>query len=284
MLQSDIRMIEVLVGVTCLHGVNSWNGRRSRFARSALRKTKRLFRNTPNLARGYNLYVNRDKLRLIDHTFTAVSRDARSFADLGGVWRVNAAYTRYILKRYPVERAVLVDTDYPEKLKRRLNRILNLKLIAGDFADQTMPATVGQVDVVLFFDVLIHQANPDWDEVLARYAKYADCVVIYNQQYVLGSESIRLTDLPLDEYTTLTSDRRAEFYKYVYAHKNEIHPKYKRPWGDIHTISQWGITDADLRQHMASLGYVEKCFRNYGSFLDLPAFENHAFVFLRESA
>ncbi|MCK5573360.1 MAG: hypothetical protein KAJ12_11400, partial [Bacteroidetes bacterium] len=136
-------MIEVLVGVTCLHGVNSWNGRRSRFARSALRKTKRLFRNTPNLARGYNLYVNRDKLRLIDHTFTAVSRDARSFADLGGVWRVNAAYTRYILKRYPVERAMLVDTDYPEKLKRRLNRILNLKLIAGDFADQTMPATVG---------------------------------------------------------------------------------------------------------------------------------------------
>ncbi|MGB5875598.1 MAG: hypothetical protein WBH56_17890 [Bacteroidota bacterium] len=247
-----------------------------------LRKAKRLLNGTANLARGYNLYVNREKLRLIDQTFSIVAPDASSFADLGGVWRVNAAYARYIIKRYPVERGVLVDTDYPGWLMKRLRRIPRLDVISGDFASPAAVSAVGKVDIAIFFDVLLHQANPHWDDVLSLYAKSTDCIVIYNQQYVAGSKSIRLTDLPLEEYTTLTSERRAEFYKQVYSHRDEIHPGYQKPWGDIHSIAQWGITDADLREHMASLGYTERYFRNYGRFLDLPAFENHAFIFARK--
>ncbi len=33
---------------------------------------------------------------------------------------------------------------------------------------------------------------------------------------------------------------------------------------------------------MKQLGYREMSYRNYGQFSDLPAFENHAFVFMKE--
>ncbi len=70
----------------------------------------------PNLLRGYNIHVNRDKLNLIDFTFTKFCREARSFADLGGVWNVNAAYTIYTIKKFSIDRAFLIDTDIPPKL------------------------------------------------------------------------------------------------------------------------------------------------------------------------
>jgi hypothetical protein len=46
-------------------------------------------------------------------------------------------------------------------------------------------------------------------------------------------------------------------------------------------LRQWGITDTDLRNVMHRLGYDEVFFRNFGRFSDLPAFENHAFIFKR---
>jgi hypothetical protein len=79
----------------------------------------------------------------------------------------------------------------------------------------------------------------------------------------------------------IASDARSEVYRYVYEHRHEIHPEYGKPWGDIHNISQWGITDGDLRQTMRGLGFGEVFFRNYGRFVGLPAFEEHGFVFVK---
>jgi hypothetical protein len=251
--------------------------------RHTVRKLGNGIRGLPNLLRGYNVYVNSEKLRLIDSVFRRFFPGARSFGDLGGVWKVNAAYTRYSLSRFPVERGVIVDTDYPPAVWKRLKREPRLVVVRGDLAAEETAARVGNVDVIYLFDVLLHQANPDWDQVLAAYARQCPCMVIYNQQYVLSEDAVRLTDLSLPRYLEIASGR-PEFAAYVYDHAEEIHPAYGKRWKDIHSITQWGISDRALRAVMAGLGYEEVHFENYGRFLDLKAFENHAFIFKRRMA
>ena len=51
----------------------------------------------------------KDKLDLIDFAFSRFN--LHSFADLGGVWRVEGGYTFYALDKYDVSVAALVDTD-----------------------------------------------------------------------------------------------------------------------------------------------------------------------------
>lgn len=245
-------------------------------------RLKKIIRNAPNLLSGYNIYVDREKLRLIDHAFSHIMPDARSFADLGGVWKVNAGYTLYTMRHHAIQRGLLVDTNFPDGLRERLSAVPNLSVIHGDFAQPDTIARVGTVDAVLFFDVLLHQANPSWKEILAAYAANVRCFIIFNQQYVRGTETIRLTDLPLEEYIAVAPKGRDEVYRYAYAHAHEIHPQYNKPWKDIHNIFQWGITDSDLRGTMSRLGFSEVHYRNHGRFSNLPAFENHAFIFVKK--
>jgi hypothetical protein len=248
----------------------------------SLHRLRKIIRNAPSLLKGYNLYADPDKFTVIDHAFRTCHPAARSFADLGGVWKVNGAYSRYALKKPDVGRGVLVDTDMPHDLRARLSKDPRLQLISGDFTSPEIASRVGTVDVVLLFDVLLHQANPSWDAVLSTYAGLTSCMTIYNQQYVLGDSSVRLTTLPLEDYCALAPRGRDEVYRHIYAHGDEIHPTYKKPWRDIHNVFQWGITDRDLRATMKDLGFREAYFRNFGRFSNLPAFENHAFIFIRD--
>jgi hypothetical protein len=249
---------------------------------SISRKLLRAIRNLPNLWKGYNIYVNRDKLDLINLTFSKLNLEARSFADLGGVWKVNAAYSIYTIKNFKIDKGILVDTDFPKTLSTKLQHYQNLQVLQADFADQSVVDRIGHIDVIFFFDVLLHQANPDWNQVIKRYASNCSCFIIYNQQFVRGEETIRLTNLPFEEYIELVSDHGKDLTQYIYEHKEEIHPKYRKPWKDIHNITQWGITDRDLRQTMAQAGFREVFYKNYGMFINLPVFENHAFIFIRE--
>jgi hypothetical protein len=254
----------------------------SLFSSFSFHRVKKIIKNSRNLLSGYNIYVDSDKLRLIDHAFTTIMPGAGTFADLGGVWNVNAGYTLYTLRNHAIQHGYLVDTNFPDGLQQRLSGYQNLSVIHGDFAQQATISKIGPVDMVFFFDVLLHQANPSWSEILAAYAKSVRCFVIFNQQYIRGTETVRLTDLPLEEYMSIAPHGREETYRYAYAHAAEIHPQYKKPWKDIHNIFQWGITDSDLRATMNSLGFTEVHYKNHGRFSNLPAFENHAFIFVKK--
>ena len=249
---------------------------------SVLRKLKKGTQNLSSLFKGYNIYVNPDKLNLINLAFRKYYPEATSFADLGGVWKVNAAYSRYTMKKFQIKRGVLVDTTIPEPLAQTLQRYQNLQLLWGDFGHPSVIDAIGSVDVILLFDVLLHQANPDWDQIIEHYANKCSCFIIYNQQYIRGEQSVRLTDLPIDEYKEIASDHAEELTQYVYEHKNEIHPEYGKPWKDIHNITQWGITDNSLRKLMNRLGFKEVFYKNYGMFINLSAFEEHAFIFIKD--
>jgi len=247
-----------------------------------IHRLRKIARNIPSLFLGYSIYVDSDKLRLIDRACRSLCPQARSFVDLGGVWKVHGAYSLYALRNHALDRGVLVDTDFPRGLPEKLSRTPRLQVIRGDFASPEVARQARDVDVVFLFDVLLHQANPSWEAVLSLYAESARCFVIYNQQYTKGGSTVRLTDLSLDEYLMVAPRGREDLYRYVYAHADELHPAYGKPWRDIHNIFQWGITDRDLRLRMSRLGFREVYFQNCGRFSNLPAFENHAFVFLRD--
>jgi hypothetical protein len=247
------------------------------------RRMHKIIRNAPSLLMGYNIYVDTDKLKLIDEIFRVAQPVPRSFADLGGVWKVNGAYSLYTLRKKSIEQGVLIDTDFPPGLEEKLLIHSRLRLIKGDFANLNVFSRLGKVDVIFLFDVLLHQANPSWNTVLSAYGEVAQSIAIFNQQYVLGDNSVRLTSLSLKDYIAIAPRGREELYRYVYAHGDEIHPTYNKPWRDIHNIFQWGITDKDIRTQMKSLGFREVYFKNCGKFSNLPAFENHAFIFVRDS-
>lgn len=234
-----------------------------------------------NIVQGYNKHANRQKFKLIERTFQSVVPDARSFADLGGVWRINAAYTEYTLRNFVINKAFLVDTDFPVGLKQRLSRWKQLAIQEADFAYDDVVAALHAVDVVYFFDVLLHQASPDWHRVLEKYARICRCMIIYNQQWVQSTSSVRLTRLPIEEYVRIVPSEKQELYRTYFERADDIHPKFQKKYIDIHNMWQWGISDDDLRRTMNELGFREVFYKNFGQFVNLQSFENHAFIFLK---
>ncbi len=113
-------------------------------------KLRKIARNIPGLFHGYNIYVDADKLRLIDRVYRSIIPSAKSFADLGSVWNVNAAYSLYSLRKYELEQGILVDTDIPKNLQERLSRIPRLRVVQGDFTGDDIFKTISPVDVVYF--------------------------------------------------------------------------------------------------------------------------------------
>ncbi len=219
------------------------------------------------------------KRRAIDSAFDRIG--ARSCADLGGVWAVDAGYTFYGLARPTVERAVLVDTGVTNSVRRRAITEPRLRLVEADFGDPGTPAAVGAVDAVFLFDVLLHQARPDWDEIIHGYAVHTKAFVIVQPQYVAGPDTVRLVDLGKSRYEELVP--HTTVHDEAWERLDEIHPKYGKPWRDIHEIWQWGIVDADLDRVCTAEGFELCHYENAGPWKDLVGFENHAFVYVRDA-
>jgi hypothetical protein len=226
------------------------------------------------------LNVKPEKTGLIDFAFTRCHPAPKSFADLGGVWGINGAYTFHTLKEHQPERAFLVDTNFNDIVIGKSKAFQNLKLITGNFGEASIAQQVGAVDAIFLFDVLLHQVNPDWNQVLERYAGQTRYFVIYNQQWIGSDKTVRLLDLGREEYfKNVPHDPNHEIYKNLFDKMHEMHPQHNRPWRDIHNVWQWGITDGDLRQTLQQLGFKEAHYQNCGQFGKLKNFENHAFIF-----
>jgi hypothetical protein len=224
--------------------------------------------------------LNGDKIDLIDFAFTILK--AKSFADLGGVWRVEGGYTFYALDVFQPNKGVLVDTSPIPTVMNRLKKYPKLKFVHGNFGDTSHAREVGPVDAIFLFDVLLHQVDPDWDLVLDMYAPQARILVIYNQQWI-GSATTRLLELGEEGYFHNVPHSRGEHpYDDLFKKLDEPHPQYhNRLWRNVHNIWQWGITDEALQSKIKTLGFKMQYYRNCGRFGELPNFENHAFVFSR---
>jgi hypothetical protein len=224
----------------------------------------------------------REKKALIDTAFDQLPEGPKKLADLGGVWDVDGMYTFYALDNYPVERAVLVDTDISEKTRKKAEKHDSITLIAGNFGDELVARAVGDVDLVLLFDVLLHQVKPDWRDILEIYGKQARGIAVFNPQYIAADSSVRLLDLGRDEYfENVPHSPDHPQYSDLFDKMDEIHPQHNRPWRDIHNIWQWGVTNRDMIAHMESLGFTAQYEKNCGRFHQLKNFESHAFLFIK---
>jgi hypothetical protein len=227
---------------------------------------------------GESLPLVEAKTGIIDFAFTRFG--ITSFADLGGVWGVEGGYTFHALAHPGITTAVMVDTHPTTHFRAKAREYPQLRVITGNFGDEAVVEAVGEVDAVFLFDVLLHQVSPDWDVVIEMYSNLARCLVIYNQQWIGGKETVRLLELGEEQYfSNVPHDPTQRPYSDLFAKLDEKHPDHDRPWRDVHHIWQWGITDRDLRGKVESLGYRMQFMMNCGRFGDLDSFENHAFVF-----
>jgi hypothetical protein len=218
------------------------------------------------------------KIDIIDFAFTTFN--LKSFADLGGVWGVDAGYTFYILDKYKVEKAILVDTHPTQIVEQRSKSYQQLRFIKGNFGDEKVAHDVGQVDAILLFDVLLHQVNPNWDRILEMYAPNVKCMVIFNQQWLGSKHTVRLLELGEDIYfQNVPHTKTEEPYNTLFQKLNQKHPDHDRMWKDVHHIWQWGITDVDLQDKIESMGFHMQFFKNCGMCANLKNFENHAYIF-----
>lgn len=231
-----------------------------------------------NFLRGQYSSLNRDKRELIDFAFKRFQ--IGSFADLGGVWGVDGGYTFYALDKYKVQKAFLVDMTFTKAVIRKARKYQLLTLLNMEFGDQTVIHRLGQPDGILLFDVLLHQVNPNWDQVLEMYANVAKYILIYNPQLIASDETMRLVDLSEQEYfDNVPCTREEEPYKSAFDKMYEIHPQRRRMYRDIQDIWQWGIVDRDLIDRMTALDFTMQYYKNCGKFGRLKNFENHVFLF-----
>lgn len=217
------------------------------------------------------------KLRTIDAAFALDGVD--SVADLGGVWAVEAGYTFHALEHHAPRRAVLVDDDITPGVRERAVAFPHLELLEQNFGLERTPADVGEVGVVLLFDVLLHQVDPDWDEILRRYAEHAQALAIVNPTWQGSDQTARLLDLGEARYRQAVPAQ--ENLDGLFERLDEVNPRRGRPWRDVHDVWQWGITDADLRTTMDALGFDAAFAERHGRWRGLADFEDCAYVFAR---
>ncbi|REO51533.1 hypothetical protein DSI97_08720, partial [Mycobacterium tuberculosis] len=174
-------------------------------------------------------WLVRGKINLIDRAFTSCRIE--SFADLGAVWGVEGAYTFRALDKYPVKEAVLVDGRITPTVAARANSYPQLRVIEGNFGDQEIADKVGNVDALFLFDVLLHQVSPDWDTILDMYAKNVRCLLIYNQQWIGSTTTVRLLDLGEKHYfRNVPHSKLNKAYRDLFQKLDKKHPDHDKPW------------------------------------------------------
>lgn len=224
--------------------------------------------------------LNPAKLHLLD--VAVADLRLKSFADLGAVWNVDGGYSFYLMERHGIQKGVLVDWLVTEPVKQHKISHPGLQLIQGNLAADEVVSQVGEVDAVLFYDILLHMVNPDWDRVLEKYAGHARVVIVFNPQWIAAGHTQRLIELGMEEYfrnVPETADQ--EHYRLAFERPDDICAEQGRPYKDQYGIWQWGITDDDLVAKMESLGFRLHFFRNHGIHVNLVNFENHAFIFTK---
>jgi len=204
-------------------------------------------------------------------------------AELGCVWGVDGFYGQYIAGQHPDVDVTMVDAIWNDKAIAKCSVFPKIRRLDGNFMDDTMPALIGPVDAVIFFDILLHMVAPNWDRVLQMYAPFTNSFLIVNPQFVGSPITVRLLDLGHDAYfENIPHAPDYPIYQKVFANPHEVDAMQHKTLKDSFYIWQWGITNADLIHVMARLGFepilLQRDTLVYGK---AKNFVNYGFVFVK---
>ncbi len=207
--------------------------------------------------------------------------ELRSVADIGGVWKVEGGYARHAHGLDGVERVQLVDLHMSASVRDFARDHVGFELVEADMGSPDTPRLVGEVDLVLLYDVLLHQVGPDWDEILARYAEHAANVAVAGPRWAIGTEAVRLPDLGRDRYEAIAP--LAPDNHLMFEQPDEWIDRYQRTRRDAHAYWQWGIPTAAISAKMTELGFATIGYEHLGPWFGSRAFTSEAAVFTRVS-
>lgn len=234
--------------------------------------------------------MNETVRNFVDHK-AALANDAvrkhgvKSFADIGGCWGVHAAYTVDILEKNAIDKAYVADGNVNPQSRAAGAPFPQLEFIEGQFNEHAFIEPFPQVDALIMYSILVHQANLDWDAFLEAWSKKARVIVIYNQMWKKTKKTVRFPDQGLKWYLRNVFFSKREIIVDWFQRLDEPY-KNGRKWRDAHHYWQVGITTADLVGKMKSLGFRLDFHQNYGPFHHrrTPWIENEGFVFVRDNA
>ncbi len=204
---------------------------------------------------------------------------ARSLVDCGGVWAVEGGYTMHAADEHDLDRVVLVDTGTTDVVREEAERRGSVELVDGNFGDPAVIDRVGDVDVVLFFDVLLHQVAPDWDAVLRAWAARANAVAVVQPNWADPDAVVRLVELGEDRYRAAVPDEPNA--RALFDRLDEIHPRYGRPWRDVHEVWQWGLGARALDRVAEGAGLHRVAFVDDGPWRGLADFRYQTCLYTR---
>jgi hypothetical protein len=221
------------------------------------------------------------KLKLIDELLL-IDSSIKTSADLGACWGVDGGYSRYLLDKHGLERVAIVDqhvTDGTLSWAYNEPRAIPTQGLLGD--DETIHR-VGDVDVVIFFDVLLHQVAPDWDEVLAKWAPRAKYILIHNPMWTVGSETLRLPDHGFEWFKANVVYQNEARLKDWFDRFDEFDGEQNKKKKDVHNFWQFGITQRDLLSRMMDLGFSCEYHSHFKSRVGKPWIQNFGYIFRKE--
>lgn len=235
---------------------------------------------------GYEHPARQSKLALVEtaHRIT----EFRSFADLGGCWGVNGAYSFHAaeLCGSTLERGFILDGNITPQTRNRAGRHPRVECVETLLGSREAHDAVGFVGAVIMFDVLLHQVKPDWNDFLLAWSRQTDTLVIHNQNWLKTPRTIRFVDRGLEWYrrnvVVWEDENQATELDGWFArhHERDSRGQLKR---DSYDFWQFGIRPLELinllARHGFELVYMNRDPMPFGP--DYPWIVNDGMVFRR---
>ena len=196
----------------------------------------------------------------------------RTVTDFGGCWGIHGAYLWEAVDNYPVEEALLIDNFLTPQTREEAAKRSNVSIVQRDFS-----GLAHETDLALLFDILLHQVNPGWKEVVKLRTQNSRAIAIYNPQWN-GEETIRLAEMSV-----------REFFKVLPCSvKNAVYQKILRDdaFGEARdslALWQWGIIDAYLVNCFERNGFELVHKQDDGPWRESPYFNWKGFLFIKQA-
>jgi len=223
------------------------------------------------------------KAALIKRAYTR--HPFRSFADLGACWGVNGGYAIYAreLCGTAFDRGFVADQIVTPLTHQRIGKWPDLFAIQSMLGAKQTRERVGQVDALIMFDILLHQANPAWDCFIKDWIGHAvHTIIVYNQNWFKDQKSQRFIERGLDWYLqNVFHNHNPEGLRKWFANHEQFNTEQGVLERDVHHWWQWGITPSELveafRKNDFDLVYLD----TFDVWMGFPWIVNQGMIFER---